>query len=163
MSGYDGAEFLALTRAYWARRRTTPTGCWVCDVLVPGLFPVEWAISRPSGERIIADARARCEHASGGVVDAHHLVPRRVIKGLAQGERVRLPGLEVGDRGQVLYGVETVLMDPRNAILVRRYHHDALEGAALAIPKVLWPEEALAFARELDLEYWIDNREAKRA
>jgi hypothetical protein len=153
VSGYDGAEFLARVRAYWASRRTSPTGCWVCDTLVPSNWgPIE-----------ATAFRARCASVSRGIVDAHHLVPRRVIKGLVQGGEVRLPGLEGGIRGQVFCGLGTVLMDPRNAILVRRYHHDALEGAALAIPKVLWPEEALAFARELDLEYWIDNREAKRA
>jgi hypothetical protein len=154
---YDGAEFLTLTRLYWgAPSRRLPGVCWVCEVLLPSAAMVA-RFGSPTAER------ARCVHVSGGIVDAHHLVPRRVIKGVAQGDRVRLPGLEGNGRGQVAYGLGTVLMDPRNAILVRRFHHDALEHGTLAIPKVLWPEEALAFARELDLEYWIDNKEAKRA
>jgi hypothetical protein len=146
VSGYDGAEFLARVRAHWASRRTVPTGCWVCDVLL--------SACREPWQGALRDERRMCAERSGGIVDAHHCLPRRLIK---QKARERHP------LGEDAGWVTEALSDPRNGIVVRRLHHDQLESGHLAIPKVLWPEEALAFARELDLEYWIDNREAKRA
>lgn len=173
MSGYDGAEFLARVQAHWAPlgRRTMPTGCYVCDVVVPSL-----GLTR--GE--VIGAQRRCRDVSGGIVDAHHLLPRQVLKReLPHGvytsldgavipcrhsepvdERIRGTELDPTPR---LRSVGDLLMDPRNGIVVRRYHHDVLENSSLAIPVKALPAGAREFAEELGLMWWFENNEARRA
>lgn len=170
MSGYDGREFLARVQVYWAdpARRTSPTGCWVCDHL--DRFSRGWG-DRPS---MVRDERERCELVSGGIVDAHHLLGRRVLKReCRQGvllppapEMARwdgsVPPAEVPLDPPRRRSLDDLLMDPRNGIVVRRFHHDQLEGGGLAIPVALLPADAREFAEELGLLWVFENNEARR-
>lgn len=178
MSGYDGSEFLRRVQAHQlhVRGRTAPTGCWVCDVLMP---------RADRGVRAFEAELRRCEEVSGGIVDAHHVLPKRVIKtefphGVYtsfDGTAIpMLPAREIGDENwrrfrESHFGgaleertreLDELLMDPRNGILVRRFHHDALEHRTLAIPVALLPADTLEFVDELGLRWWLENQEARR-
>jgi hypothetical protein len=157
---YDGAEFLQRVRAHQLheRGRTSPTGCWVCDVL----------------EAEHGFTQRRCERISGGVVDAHHLLPKQVLKREAPRGIVMFDGAwvwpevmeaHVNEEGRGNYRrrkLDDLLMDPRNGILVRRYHHDQLERRLRAIPLDKMPADALEFADELGLRWWLENQESRR-
>lgn len=163
VTAYSYEEFLRRVQAHQlhVRGRTGPTGCWVCDT--PEVFLSREEQGRMGRRALQIQARERCRIVSGGIVDAHHLLPKRLLrKESPDREVIRVPGREFDALERSYRPLDVALMDPRNGILVRRYHHDALEGRALAIPKELWPDDALAFARELGLEWWIDNMESRR-
>jgi hypothetical protein len=188
VSGYDGAMFLVRVASHQLleRGRTSPTGCWVCDVLLdPLLLPPDQVVA---ARRPVAVERSRCVAVSGGIVDAHHVgAPKQVLKReFPHGARqARLAPDEaehpetrdriLGRPREQLYvparpgeepfalGLDDLLMDPRNGILVRRFHHDALEHGTLAIPVALLPADTLEFVDELGLRWWLENREARRA
>lgn len=146
---YDGAMFLARVAEHQllVRGRTGPTGCWVCDVLVPAVSQAEKLRQSVTEEAFVAQQRARCALVSGGIVDAHHCgLPKRVLKRYFRGAEM-----------------ETLLMDPRNGIIVRRHHHDQLESRHLAIPNVLLPADTLAFVDELGMRWYLDDLEGRRA
>lgn len=176
MSGYDYAAFLA---AVQAQRRTAPTGCFYCDVV----------LETTCGPAATRSMQKMCAERSGYVVDAHHVVPKQVLKrevpngvirvreavhgvaGLVLGEPrwlpydPRLPLVPPGDQGDWREHARTLddlLMDPCNGILVRRYHHDQLEARHRAIPRDRLPEETVAFAGELGLGWYLDKMDDRR-
>lgn len=130
----------------------------MCDVLTPA--PAD---------------RARCWRVSGGIVDAHHVVSKQLLKRefprgivlppappmmtfVAEAEIPRADLLEPV-RPQSL---DDLLMDPRNGILVRRYHHDALEHRRVVIPADRLPESVIEFAGELGLGWYLDKMDKRR-
>lgn len=181
MSGYDGAEFLRRVQAHQLheRGRTTPTGCFYCDVVLP----------TTCGPSATASMRALCIKVSGPHVDAHHAgAPKQVLKREfprgARPARAAVGGAaldaEVRDRivgrpREQLYvparrgeepfarELDDLLMDARNGVILRRYCHDLIEAAARAIPVVLLPADTLEFVDELGLRWWLENRGARRA
>lgn len=152
VSGYDYAAFLAAVRR---QRRTAPTGCWVCDVLEAGH----------------ARTLKRCERMSGGIVDAHHVVGKSTLKrefprgaqaSSAEGPWSPTPRAGRGRLLPAARDLDTLLMDPRNGILVRRYHHDQVESRMRVIPAASLPAETVAFAEELGLGWYLDKMDDRR-
>lgn len=122
---YDGELFLQSVLSEFAddRRVRRYGGCWVCA------YVAAW----PSQRRM-------CEYVSHPRLDAHHLLPKQVL-------RRELPEEDV----------ERALLDPRNGIPVRRYHHDALEQRQICVPLARLPREAVAFAEELGLRHHLER------
>lgn len=139
MSGYDYPAFLA---AVQRQRRTAPTGCFYCDVV----------LETTCGPAATRSMQALCAKVSGFVVDAHHVVPKQVLKREHFGGALEARSRELDD----------LLMDARNGVLLRRYHHDLVEARSVAIPKLLLPEETLAFAVELGLDWYLDKMDDRR-
>lgn len=103
-----------------------------------------WARSLPGADRW------RCD----GPLDAHHLIPQRLLRRELSGD----PRLDA------------YLHDPRNGVPVCRQHHHVLETRALVVPRRFVPRRAAAFAEELGLVWALDRackptdrREPKRA
>jgi hypothetical protein len=157
---YDGARFLQRVQAHQrdVRGRTGPTGCWVCDVLLP-------CLGMSAG--LLAEMQRMCDERSGGIVDAHHVLPKQLLKREAKGSGIdamlRAPGLDSYPLEQVWRELGVALMDPRNGIVVRRAHHDQIESRNIAIPVALLPADTREFAEELGLLWWLENQEARRA
>ena len=113
------------------------------------------------------DDRERCEYVSGGMWDAHHVLPKRLLKDRFpngvwwfDGQPVReLPAL-VTPAGRDNYrhvSLDGLLMDPRNGVPVRRYHHDAIENRGIFPSVRALPKAARDFARELDLWHELER------
>lgn len=135
---YDYGRFLQAVRerrrpATATSRGLSPTGCFYCDHVMHTVC----------GPGAAAALRRICEQRSGGLLDAHHLIPKQVLK------------------REFPHGVNDLLMDPRNGVLVRRYHHDALEARAAVIPKALLPADALEFVAELGLDWYVDKMQRR--
>lgn len=137
MSGYDYPAFLDAVRR---ERRTGPTGCFYCDIV----------LEMTCGPAAVRSAQERCAKVSGFVVDAHHAgVPKQVLK----------REFPHGDEDRAL---DDLLMDPRNGVLLRRYHHDLIEARTVSIPLVALPEATLQFVDELGLRWYLDKMDDRR-
>lgn len=181
---YDYGLFLQAVRerrrpATATSRGLSPTGCFYCDHVLH-------TVCGPGSAQAL---RRLCEQRSGGLLDAHHLIPKGALKrefpegvirvreavhevaGLVLGEprwlrydaRLPLvpPGGDPAKWREHTRPLDDLLMDPRNGVLVRRYHHDALEARALVIPKALLPADALEFAVELGLDWYVDKMQRR--
>jgi hypothetical protein len=136
---------------FWrAVTRSGAAGCWLCDV-----FPAE---------------KGQCRALSAGVLDAHHLVRKALLKvefphgarralndprGVSEWEAVprgweSVPGWDTMSLDQVLW-------DPRNGVPAGRWHHERVEQARIRIPRALLPPAAEEFAAELGLAWRLDH------
>lgn len=115
------------------------------------------------------DERERCGRESVAV-DAHHVLPKQLLKrefpggvvlfdGRAEGVPVRFnPDVELTDT--VTFerrSLDALLMDGRNGVIVRRFHHDAIEGRAVVPSLRAVPLQAREFAAELGLEHHLER------
>lgn len=155
MSGYDYAAFLKAVRL---QRRTAPTGCFYCDVV----------LETTCGPAETRRLQRVCEERSSYVVDAHHAgVPKQLLKrefphGVYVSSTMMEPLLSppLPNEDGRFRSLDDLLMDPRNGVLLRRHHHDLVE--VRGIPKVLLPAETLAFAGELGLGWYLDKMDERR-
>ena len=90
--------------------------------------------------RAFPEDRWKCVNRSGAILDAHHVIPQRVLR------RELPPGKR-----------ERALRDPRNGVLLGRWHHGMVEHAMRTLPV---PEHVEQFCREYGLEWWLTRREA---
>ena len=116
------------------------------------------------------DDRERCEYVSGGMWDAHHVLPKRLLKdrfplGAALTWEETPEGLgiwrpivrDVEPDTPATLTLDDLLMDPRNGVPVRRYHHDAIENRVIFPSVRALPKAARDFARELDLWHELER------
>lgn len=85
------------------------------------------------------EERDVCRDRSGGIFDAHHVIPQRVLKReLAMHDRV------------------PALSDERNGVLLGRWHHSMAEARMrdLLVPGSVWE-----FARDYGLEWFLERGE----
>jgi hypothetical protein len=160
VEGYDYRLLLLRTMQAWPK-----TGCWVCEKLLPALVA-------PS---LIPHDVERCRVNSLATPDAHHMIPKQALKAYAPAGLVRVvtmgmgavlqgPEWQVFDaRMAYIVGDESarvslgdLLMDVRNTVPVRRFHHDALErrllhGRPFEVPRRLLPPAVVEFAGEYGL------------
>lgn len=85
------------------------------------------------------DERERCE-ADSMCVDAHHVLPKQLLK---------------RERGTAQLG--RLLMDGRNGVPVRRFHHDAIEARMIVPSLRAVPREAQEFATEHGLTVHLER------
>jgi len=177
VSGYDYPAFLESVRRV---RRTAPTGCYYCDVVLP-------ETCGPAATRAM---QRLCEERSAFVVDAHHVIPKQVLKrefpegavhvreavhgvaGLVLGEsrwlpydaRLALvpPGGDPATWKEHVRTLDDLLMDERNGVLLRRYCHDQIEARNRSIPLLHVPESVIDFANELGLGWYLDKMDDRR-
>lgn len=115
------------------------------------------------------DERERCEHVSGGMWDAHHVLPKRLLKDrfplgaqltwheTPEGLGIWQPVERGVDPDGPTLTLDDLLMDTRNGVAVRRYHHDAIENRMI-FPSVRGlPKEARDFARVHDLWHELER------
>ncbi len=102
---------------------------------VAGRFPLGFCW----GCVVQPDERERCGRDSISV-DAHHVLPKQLLKREFAGEEL-----------------ERLLMDGRNGVLVRRYHHDAIEARMIVPSLRAVPAEAREFAAEHGLEHHLER------
>jgi hypothetical protein len=148
---YSYVEFADAVRRHRMAQGRQGLPCWVCSKMGVGL---DLGVRREVAEQRECEARSM-------VVDAHHLIPKQVLKREAGAP---IPGMlrlavapECAPGEEAFRELDAALMDPRNGVLVRRYHHDALEARRIVVPKRLWPVDALEFAEELGLGWWVDK------
>ncbi len=84
------------------------------------------------------EERWKCINRSGGILDAHHLIPQQVLKRELPADQLK-----------------TALTDPRNGMLLGRYHHDRAESRMRTL---IAPAAAWEFAAELGLTYALERR-----
>lgn len=72
-----------------------------------------------------------------GPLDAHHIVPRRVLKA---------------------HGHREATEDPRNGMCLCRRHHELVERHLLSIQRDCIPRAAELFAAEVGLGWYLDRR-----
>lgn len=127
--------------------------------------------ARCLGCEVWSGDRGRCEYMSAGLLDAHHVLPKQVLKReFPFGGRLRVrehgePVLpwEASPRGwEPDLGWDTITLaeivwDPRDGVPLRRYHHDAVEHGQLHIPRVVLPDAVENFASELGLTWLLDR------
>lgn len=82
--------------------------------------------------------RWKCLNRSGGRLDAHHLIPQQTLKRELPREQLR-----------------AALMDPRNGMLLGRYHHDLVESRMVTLTA---PPAAWEFAEEYGLAHHLERR-----
>lgn len=103
-----------------------------------------------------------------GPVDAHHVVPKaRIKQAFPHGGEITwletekghaiLEPRTPGEESAVWLELGELLMDERNGIPVRRYHHDALEQRAVSFAVGAWPEGVRDFAAEHGF-VWDDRK-----
>lgn len=136
-------------------------GCWVCDHLAAATDP-RWQSSTARQNDV-----ARCRQV-GGPMDAHHVVAKQRIKAAfphggevswletEKGHAILLPR-RLGGEDAVWLELGELLMDERNGLPVRRYHHDMLEQAAVRFAERAWPERVRDFAAEHGF-VWDDRK-----
>lgn len=131
--GYDYLTFRAGVALVWRG------DCWGC-VLQP------WE-------------QHRCVAASPQI-DAHHLLPKQAIKrefpwGAWRNDDGTLTPVPRHDAHNDLLPADVslagLLMDVRNGVLVRRWHHDRIEHAVWRPNLDELPTDAIVFARELGM------------
>lgn len=127
--------------------------CWACEVW-PG-------------------DKGKCRHLSAGILDAHHVCAKSVLKRefphgayvyedgsvdrvLAEHRRVIAPNAGEVNGVRVL-ALDDILWDGRNGVPVARWHHDALEHRTRTIPRAVLPPAVEEFAAELGLEWLIER------
>ena len=99
--------------------------------------------------------------------DAHHLIPQRVLRlefphGVFLGERDGRPAwLKVPFPGAVsgvpVRSLEQLLDDPRNGVMVGRWHHERIESHRTIPLRHHLPADVWAFAIELDIEWMLER------
>lgn len=133
--GYNGAAFFQAV----ARHRGSAT-CMACSVQ-------PWQ-------------RSRCKALSRGQVDAHHVLPKQKIRRqfpwgawrADDGTLTPIPRHDAHDeRRPVDVGLGNLLMDPRNGVMLGRWHHDQLEARAWRPTFDAWPADVFEFAAELGM------------
>jgi hypothetical protein len=145
----------------------------VCEEVLPHLQPGR----DMRRDRHVGQERRVCRERSRGVLDAHHVaVPKQALKrefpeGVVRTQegwvrydpRLALtpPDLPPERWREACRTLDDLLMDPRNGVLVRRYHHDALEGRRLVIPRALLPLDAEEFVAELGLGWYVDKMQRR--
>lgn len=151
LSGYDYVAFMAeVARMPWS------TGCFVCDVVLPTRYA-------PA----VASERRQCAQRSGDLWDAHHCaVPKQVLKREFPAGVAFVGGLRESPDDESLAPfsrrrLDDLLMDPRNGVMVRRYHHNQLEARQVVVPKEVLPGEMMDFVRELGLEWYVDKMQRR--
>lgn len=87
--------------------------------------------------RTDTENRWKCVDRSRGILDAHHVIPQRVIKRNVDPELVT-----------------QALADSRNGVMLARYHHDQVEAH---MTRILIPDQVVAFAADYGLSWWIDK------
>jgi hypothetical protein len=87
-------------------------------------------------------------------LDAHHVLPKQLLKR-------EFPRRHVREDGSVRT-LDDLLMDPRNGLLLARYHHDALEARMLVVPRSRLPVRVEEFAGELGLGWYLDRTFGER-
>jgi len=90
--------------------------------------------------RVFPEDRWKCHHRSEGRMDAHHWIPQRTLKRELPPERFH-----------------AAVRDPRNGVLLGRYHHDMIEHAMRRLPV---PAHVERFAAEYGLGWWLERRAA---
>jgi hypothetical protein len=95
-----------------------------------------WRASVVVGGCVLADDECR------GPVQAHHVLPKRVLK---------------------REGHEAKLWDQRNGVGLCELHHARVERRIQALPAALIPAGAWAFADEIGLRWWLDRFYGERA
>lgn len=127
--------------------------CWACEVW-PG-------------------DKGTCKHLSAGILDAHHVLAKSVLKRefphgayiyedgsvdrvLAAHRRVISPNAEEVNGVRVV-ALDRIVWDPRNGVPVARWHHDQVEQRRRVIPRAVVPVPVEAFAAELGLTWLIDR------
>jgi hypothetical protein len=146
VTGYRYSDFLLDVMQEWRgdRRLRDAGGCWVCAY---------------GGD---VD-RLRCVRMSAARIDAHHVLPKQLLM------REFPRGVVLEDGGwRAARAHETdvdawrtlpaLLMDARNGMPLRRYHHDALEAKQLVVPWRKLPAPAIEFAGELGLVPDLERR-----
>lgn len=95
------------------------------------------------GCRLVPSERWKCHGRSGGAYDAHHLLSQSFLK------------REIGrdDPERLL----AALTDPRNGVMVRRWHHDQLENHRIRPTLADLPDAVFAFADEYGLGWALDR------
>lgn len=171
VDGYNYELLVLRTSARWPRMR-----CWVCEALLPAI--AEGGVDLGPVALSVRQEVGRCDEVSGPAFpDAHHLLSKQKIKDAfphgailaapvdVEALRADSPRWMAWDPRMPLIGGETefqrrslgdLLMDDRNCVPVRRFHHDALErgllaGRPLDVPFGLLPPAAVEFASEFDL------------
>lgn len=172
VEGYDYRLLLLRTMQAWPR-----TGCWVCDRLLPALTQ-ERGHHLPPGPMYVPSLereQEHCKRTSGGTIDAHHLIPKQALKRTfprgakltwqetSTGAGIWLPieAVDVPWEDTPVLPLGDVLMDVRNTVPVRRFHHDALEagllhGRPLDVPRRLLPPAVVEFAGQYGLERLLE-------
>jgi hypothetical protein len=98
-------------------------------------------------------SRGLCVVSGEPAVDAHHVIPKRAIRRYVSA-RVRDGSVS---RDASKGTLRRLLWDQRNGIAVSRRVHDEHENRKRPIPRRCIPEAAVAFARELELEWMIER------
>lgn len=138
-AGYDYLEFRAGVALFWVG------DCWGCR-----LRPWE---------------KPRCVRDSPDI-DAHHLLPKQAIKRefpfgawkRDDGTLQPIPRQDAhGSAKPADVALSALLMDVRNGVLVRRWHHDAIEHAVWRPALDDLPTDAIVFARELGLLHRLER------
>lgn len=87
--------------------------------------------------------RWKCVDRSRGILDAHHVIPQRVIKRNVDPELVT-----------------QALCDSRNGVMLARWHHDQVEAA---MTRILIPHQVMEFASDYGLMWWLENLADRQA
>lgn len=146
------SEFLLDVLAEWRndRRLRDAGGCWACAYV-------------PDVDRL------RCVRMSSGLIDAHHVIPKALLRQLfpfgvlLEGHTWRRARQEeqLPEPGTGWRALDELKMDPRNGMPLRRYHHSALDsggGDRLIVPWRKLPAPVLEFASELGLQQELERR-----
>ena len=123
-------------------------------------------------QRLPAQAQ-RCEMASGGIIDGHHIIRKSRLKREfphgayvyedgsvdavpAAHRRVIAPNAtEVN--GVRVVPLDAILWDPRNGLVLRRWHHDELEQRRVRILRTSLPRAVEEFAAEFGLLWSLER------
>jgi hypothetical protein len=144
VKGYHYSTFLLDVLSEWRgdRRLREYGGCWACAYV-------------PDVDRL------RCTRMSAGKLDAHHVLPKQLLEreyphGVVLDAAKRW--VRAASAGQDVRPLAALLMDARNGMPLRRYHHDVLEAAQLRVPWRKLPAPVLEFAGELGLTVELERR-----
>lgn len=92
---------------------------------------------------VYPDERETCRVRSGRVLDAHHVIPQQTLK-----RELPLPVRMVA------------LNDPRNGVLLGRWHHRMVEARMRELPI---PYHVAEFAHDYGLDWWIERQAGETA
>lgn len=139
---YEYVVFLGQVRAAWPG-----VECYLC--------------------RLDPRQQVRCREVSGGVVDAHHLIAKQTLKRefpegvvMFDGAWTRAWPDLIAPEGRGNYrhrSLVQLLMDPRNGIPLRRWHHDELEQRRARLTRRDLTADMEQFAVELGLGWYLER------
>lgn len=92
---------------------------------------------------VYPDERLMCRERSGRILDAHHIIPQQLLK-----RELPLPVRMVA------------LNDPRNGVLLGRWHHGMVEARMRELPL---PQHVAEFAHDYGLDWWVDRQAGEMA